>query len=184
MEIWKDISNYEGIYQASNLGRIRTAEGKVTYSCLHGERHWKQRILKPKKDKQNCLRVSLWKNGKNKDYLVARLVCATWNGNLIDTDMTVNHIDGNRLNNVADNLEWLSREDNIKHGFENKLYDSICNKVMLIDLETFDTAIYRSQSYASKMIGKNESYINSCLKRNCVAKGADGRMYQVLLIKD
>ena len=45
-EIWKDIPDYEGIYQASNLGRIRTASNKTTHSVRHGIRHWEQRILK------------------------------------------------------------------------------------------------------------------------------------------
>ena len=45
-EIWKDIPNYEGIYQASNLGRIKTAPNKITYTKRHGVRHWKSRILK------------------------------------------------------------------------------------------------------------------------------------------
>lgn len=96
-EIWKDIPNYPG-YQASNLGRIRTYN-KVTYTKMHGERHWKDRILKFKpytttnqRSKQGMgYRVSLWKNGKEKTLLVARLVATTFLENLIDTKMTVNH---------------------------------------------------------------------------------------------
>jgi hypothetical protein len=42
-EIWKDIPNYEGLYQASNLGRIKTAKNKTTYTKRHGERKWKER---------------------------------------------------------------------------------------------------------------------------------------------
>ena len=45
-ETWKDIKGYEGIYQASSFGRIRTVEGKTTYTERHGVRHWKSRILK------------------------------------------------------------------------------------------------------------------------------------------
>ena len=78
-EIWKDIPNYKG-YQASNLGRIRTYN-KITYTKLHGERHWKNRILKFKPTAKNNrikqgggYRVSLWKNGKCKDFLVARII--------------------------------------------------------------------------------------------------------------
>ena len=51
--------------------------------------------------------------------------------NLIDTDMTVNHKDGDRRNNMIDNLEWLSRKDNIRYGFNNGQYDSFCKKVIL-----------------------------------------------------
>ena len=96
-EIWKDIPNYSG-YQASNLGRIRTYN-KVTYTKMHGERHWKDRILsfKPSTSSRKNInqgmgyRVDLWKDGKPKTLLVARLVATTFLENLIDTKMTVNH---------------------------------------------------------------------------------------------
>ena len=67
-------------------------------------------------------RVDLWKDGKPKTFLVARLVATTFLEDLIDTDMTVNHKDGNRLNNNIENLEWLSRADNIRYGFQNGQY--------------------------------------------------------------
>ena len=67
-------------------------------------------------------RVDLWKNGKPKCFLVARLVATTFLEDLIDTDMTVNHKNGNRLDNRVENLEWLSRADNIRYGFENGQY--------------------------------------------------------------
>lgn len=178
MEQWRDIPGYEGIYQASNLGNIRTAENKITYSRRHGIRHWKQRTLKPKNDRQNCLRVTLWKDGKCKDFLLARLVCTTWHDNLIDTDFTVNHIDGNRMNNRADNLEWLSRADNIRHGFENGLYSS-ATKVVLTNIKTSQSLVYRSESAASAAIGRCHGYICACLKRNAQAVGVDGQTYQI-----
>lgn len=178
MEQWRDIPGYEGIYQASNLGNIRTAENKTTYSKRNGVRHWKQRALKPKKDRKNCLRVTLWKDGKCKDFLVARLVCTTWHENLIESESTVNHIDGNRLNNRVDNLEWLSRSENIKHGFENGLY-STSTKTVLTDPKTLQSAVYRSEAAASIAIGRNHGYIHRCKKRNKLAVGADGRVYQI-----
>lgn len=127
-EIWKDIPNYKG-YQASNLGRIRT-HNKITYTKKHGYRHWKDRILcfKPsttwnQKSKQGMgYRVDLWKNGKPKTLLVARLIATTFIEDLIDTKMTVNHKNGNRLDNRVENLEWLSRADNIRYGFQNGQY--------------------------------------------------------------
>ena len=180
MEQWKAIPDYEGIYEASNFGRIRTVENKTTYNARHGERHWKQRILKPKNDKQNCLRVSLWKDGKSKDFLLARLICTTWHENLINTNLTVNHIDGNRLNNSADNLEWLSRADNIKHGFKTGLYDGISNKVELVDVKTSETASFDSMASASEAIGRNHGYISLCLQKSRLATGSDGRKYQII----
>lgn len=126
-ETWKDIPNYKG-YQASNLGRIRTYN-KVTYTKKHGIRHWKDRILKfkpslpTKRTKKGIgYRITLWRDGKPKDFLVARLIATTFLENLIDTKMTVNHKNGNRLDNRVENLEWLSREDNIRYGFEHNQY--------------------------------------------------------------
>lgn len=126
-EIWKDIPRYNG-YQASNLGKIRT-HNKVTYTKKHGERHWKERILKfkpsnpTKKTKQGTgYRVTLWKNGKPKDFLVARLIATTFLEDLIETKMTVNHKNGDRLDNRVENLEWMTRADNIRYGFEYNQY--------------------------------------------------------------
>lgn len=178
-ELWKDIPNYEGIYQASNLGQIRSVEGKKTFSKRHGERTWKSRIIKPKKCRDYNLcgyRVSLWKDGKHKDYLVARLVCTTWHENLIDTKMTVNHKDGNRLNNNIENLEWLSLGDNIRHGFENDLFKQ--NKTVLISKKDGTEYSFRSQSLAGKFLGRNHGYIHNLRSKNKdIAVSANGEEY-------
>ena len=184
-EIWKDIPGYEGVYQASNLGRIRTAEGKTTYTKFHGQRKWTQRVLKPKacRDFNACgYRVSLWKDGKHKDFLVARLVCTTWHENLIDTKMTVNHKDGNRLNNHIDNLEWLSLGDNIRHGFEHGLYKQ--DKTILTSVSTGEKFEFRSKSEASKFLRRNPGYLN-CLVQNKreYATSPDGEKYTYHVIK-
>lgn len=124
-EYWKDIPGFEGIYQASTLGRIRTCEGKVTSSARFPHRVWKQRIMKQKctvnkKGRYDC-RVDLWKDGTHKTFLVSRLVAMTWCDGFKE-NMTVNHINGNMLDNRSENLEWLSHGDNIRHGFANGLY--------------------------------------------------------------
>lgn len=175
-EIWKDIPNYEGIYEASNYGRIRTCNGKTTYSVLHGERKWKQRILKYKKG-ESGYRVTLWKDKKPKDYLVARLICTTFLENLIDTKMTVNHKDGNRLNNNINNLEWLSLADNIRHGFQNNLYHTQYN-TKLISKKDGSEFVFNSMSEASKFLKRNSGYIsNIILNGNNVALSNVGEEY-------
>ena len=124
-EKWKDIPGYEGLYQASTLGQIRTCEGKVTSSARFHHRVWKQRIMKQKcttntKGRKDC-RVELWKDGVHKTFLVSRLVAMTWVDGYMD-GLTVNHKNGDPLDNRAENLEWLSHGDNIRHGFANGLY--------------------------------------------------------------
>lgn len=165
-EIWKDIPRYKG-YQASNLGRIRT-HNKITHTQKHGERHWKNRILhfKPStssnsKAKQGIgYRVDLWKNGKPKTLLVARLIATTFLEDLIDTKMTVNHKNGNRLDNRVENLEWLSLADNIKYGFENNQYKQ--HKTILYnDNEKYE---FRSKALASRFLERNDGYVSSCIK--------------------
>ena len=185
-EIWKDIPNYNG-YQASNLGRIRTYN-KVTYTKMHGERHWKNRILKFKptdrseKIKQGGgYRVSLWKDGKSKDFLVARLVATTFLDNLIDTKMTVNHKNGNRLDNRVENLEWLTLKDNIKYGYENNQYQQI--NVKLKNVKTNEILNFRSLSSAGLFLNRNHNYIAVCMKNKRKIKDKRKNEYEVIEIK-
>ena len=128
-ELWKDIPGYEGLYQASNMGQIRSVEGKVTHSVRHGERHWHSRILKQKWEKRNrCAaghrdaRVQLYKGKQSKTYLVARLVAMAWCDGYKE-GLTVNHIDCDPSNNKASNLEWITKADNIRKGFRDGAYD-------------------------------------------------------------
>lgn len=177
-EVWKDIPSYEGIYQASNFGNIRTVEGKTTFTEKHGTRHWRQRTLKQKTDKQNSKRVTLWKDGKSKEHLVARLVAAAFHG-LPPEGYTVNHIDGNRLNNCEGNLEWLSLGDNIRHGFENNLYSNQTS--ISVQSEDGITQEFRSMSSLDSFLGRRKGYTSNRLKKqrtNVVA--ASGEMFRVI----
>lgn len=162
-EVWKAIPGYEGIYEASSLGRIRTVEGKTTYSKRHGVRHWKQRVLKFRGiSYQTGYRVSLWKNGKSKDWLVARLVAMTFFG---PSDLTVNHIDGNRFNNCVENLEYVSLAENIKKGFETGLYSTNCQPIVVLDKTTGEKKSFSSLSEAGRYYGYNHGYFSQLEKR-------------------
>lgn len=176
-EIWKDIPNYEGIYQASNLGRIRTAPNKTTSNKRYGKRVWAVRVLKGRgNNKIAGARVSLWKDGKCKDWLIARLVAMTFLGIPKETD-TVNHKNGNRLDNRVENLEWLSLADNIRHAFDNGLMPY--KKVKLYNKDSELT--FRSLAKASEYLGHNSSYISMCLKRKSKIKDKNGREYSIEL---
>lgn len=166
MEIWKDIPGYEGVYQASNIGRIRSVEGKATSNARFKQRRWKSRIIRPKgcaDYRKSGYRVALWKNGKPRDWLVARLVALTWIPGY-EPGFTVNHIDGDRLNNQIDNLEWLSLSENIKHGFNTGLYSSI-QKPVIITLPNGEEIGFASRAAASRYLGKTHGYVSGCLKR-------------------
>lgn len=165
MEHWRDIPGYEGLYEASNMGRIRTNANKVTSSARFPVRHWKQRILRHKYQKRSNgkrdAKVCLWKDGKEKTFLVARLVAMAWCDGYSD-GMTVDHIDGNPENNHASNLEWVSLADNIRRGFENGLFSTAHPVVVEIDGEIHN---FRSKAEASRALGYNSGYLSNKLKR-------------------
>lgn len=175
-EIWKDIPGYEGIYQASTFGNIRTPEGKTTKTERHGVRHWKSRILKGRGDYRTTgKRVSLWKDGKAKDWLVARLVATTFFGEPRNGD-TVNHKDGNRMNNNIENLEWLSLGDNIRHGFETGLYPQ---KAVSIEKDG-QVHSFRSLVKCDRFLHRADGYTSSAIIKKRKLKAANGDIYSVL----
>ena len=168
-EIWKDVVGYENLYEVSNYGRVRTHENKTTSSARFKERHWKQRILKQKfqKRKRSELfdgRVILWKDGKEKTFLVSRLVCIAFVPNP-DNLPEVNHIDGNPLNNNVNNLEWCTSKYNVNHAIDNDLNIKNRKKIKVINKTTKEEFIFRSMNEASEFIGKSKMYI-SVLTRN------------------
>lgn len=181
MEEWKDIPEYEGIYQASTYGNIRTCEGKTTSNKLYSTRHWKTRILKGKGDNpQTGSRVTLWKDGKSKDWLVARLVALTFIGEP-PKGFTVNHIDGDRFNNHIENLEWLSLADNIRHGFATGLYHTQKAVSIRKDGQTY---YFRSMAQCDKFLRRANGYTSNNLKKRSTLFDANGNEYVVCTKED
>lgn len=181
-EQWKSIPGYEGIYEVSDIGRIRSCEGKTTQNRLRGTVHWKQRIIKQKyrarkgnSDKKDA-RVILWKDKEWKTFLVSRLVALAWCSGYSD-GMTVNHIDGDPLNNKAVNLEWVSHADNIRKGFEDGLYKT--QKAVTLTAANGERLSFRSMAEASRYIGRNNGYISNVLASG--RRSADGYAITVLM---
>ena len=109
MEIWKDITGYEGLYQVSTLGNVRTLNWKNT-----GE----TRLLSQRETNRGYNMVNLCRNGKMRYFLVHRLVATAFVEGYQDGD-TVNHINENKLDNKVTNLEWCSHRENIAKYFDN-----------------------------------------------------------------
>ena len=103
-EIFKNIDEYEGHYQVSNMGNIKSLKFN------------KEKILAPAKTKSGYLYINLCKNNITKKIKIHRLVLLTFNlKNKFDYKQ-INHIDGNKLNNSLDNLEWCTQSENMKHA--------------------------------------------------------------------
>ncbi|MFQ3543519.1 NUMOD4 domain-containing protein [Halobacillus rhizosphaerae] len=162
--VWKPVVGYEGIYEVSNTGLVRTSNNKTTYSIRHGKRVWKQRILRQKVSKDNCCRVCLWKNKEEKTFLVHRLVAFSFLP-LIEGKEYVNHIDGNRLNNNLDNLEWCNHTENNNHAFDNKLIKTAIT-IKLVEIVSGKEYRFRSMAKASEFLGRNKGYLSDLLKKN------------------
>lgn len=105
MEIWKDIKDYEGLYQVSNIGRVRRLKG---YYCKN------DKIIKSRYDKDGYLQICLSKNNKTKFFRVHRLVACAFIDNL-ENKLYINHINGIKDDNRVENIEWCTASENQKH---------------------------------------------------------------------
>ena len=117
-EVWKDIAGYEGRYLISNYGRILSLynyrpNGKAGY-------YQETREMKKSMTSTGYYKIELTKNRNKKSYKVHRLVAIHFIPNPYGKE-TVNHIDGNPLNNHYENLEWLTQKENVNHAIETGL---------------------------------------------------------------
>ncbi|QMW05320.1 NUMOD4 domain-containing protein [Spirosoma foliorum] len=114
-EVWKDIPGYEGRYQASNLGRIKSL-ARVAVMGGHGQcfKEVKEKVLNPGIHKSSGYRfVGL--NGRKTKTPVHRAIAKTFIPNP-DNKPFINHIDGNKINNRVENLEWCTAKENVRHA--------------------------------------------------------------------
>ena len=119
-ELWKDVKDYEGLYQVSTFGRVRSLDKYIDVKIRNVDKVLKQgKILKPVCNKNGYLKVNLCKNGKVKIYSLHRLVAKTFIPNP-DNLPCVNHKDEDKTNNYPYNLEWCTHEYNNNYGTHNE----------------------------------------------------------------
>ena len=156
-EVWKDIEDFEGLYQVSNFGRVksleRTRKGIKNSNCFLAGR-----ILKNKHNNKGYCFVGLCKNKKITYVRPHRLVAEYFILNP-DNKPQVNHIDGNKDNNRIDNLEWMTNAENMQHALANGLVN---NKKQIRCVETQE--IFDSIRAAAKKYNLNEPHLSNCCK--------------------
>lgn len=115
-EIWRNVKNYEGLYQVSNMGNIKRL-GIVNQFGFFP----KEKILTPKKCKNGYLRVSLGKQNKFKEFYIHRLVAEHFIENPL-LKQQVNHLNGIKNDNRVENLEWVTPKENMRHAIKHGLW--------------------------------------------------------------
>jgi hypothetical protein len=104
-EIWKDVPNYEGLYQVSNLGNIKS---------LNYNKTKKEKVLLPNKSTNEYLNVRLYNNNKSKVYSVHQLVAIAFlNHNICGHKLVIDHINDNKLDNRFENLQIITNRENV-----------------------------------------------------------------------
>lgn len=147
MEIWKDIKGYEGVYQVSNLGNVKSLSREVKIG--KNKRYIGEKVLTPIKRKDGYVCIN-FTHIKRKQYFVHRLVAETFFG--VNSYLVVNHKDFNRSNNKLENLEFCSQKENIYHSCIGGR-----NGRLILNTETH--IYYYTIKEAAETINKNEGYL-------------------------
>ncbi|HDP5827287.1 TPA: HNH endonuclease [Staphylococcus aureus] len=159
-EEWRDIPNYEGLYQVSNLGRVKSLARKTNQT--NKNRHIKEKILRQRKQKYGYTEVTLRKNNKRVHHRVHRLVMLAFTGS---SELPVNHIDGDKSNNIVSNLEYCTYQENTIHYYSN-------NDKPKIDFYSEDIIKMYLNGNSINEISRHYPYhsrtVKSLLKRNGV----------------
>lgn len=173
-EIWKDIPNYEGLYQVSNWGRIKSLNYNHTK---------KPKILCDKKHKNGYLTIMLCNKGEKKNKNIHVLVAQSFIENPMNYPC-VNHIDGNKSNNNVSNLEWCTHSQNTAHAIKCGLHNpyfmlgktgaknKLSKKIVQYDLLGNIVNRWDCISDAARFYNIRSGNINNCLAgRNKTYKG-------------
>ena len=154
-EIWKDINGYEGLYQVSNFGRVKS---------LNYRRTGREEILTPQMNTNGYLTVQLWKNEKRKSCLVHRLVAMAFIPNPNNLP-EVNHKDEDKTNNCVWNLEWCDCKYNINYGTRT---EKTTKTVLQLNKDTGEVIKeWPSANEVQRQLGYKQGAISMCCLGKC-----------------
>lgn len=150
MEVWKDVVGYEGKYQVSNQGNVKS---------LFWHRKKEERLLKLDRDRRGYVTCFLYEDGIRKQFSVHRVVAMAFIPNL-DNKSQVNHINGNKADNRVENLEWCTNRENQDHASEKDLKHTV--KVLQFDRNGNLVKEWSSMAKAAKSVGVSRESIFAC----------------------
>lgn len=178
MEIYKDIKGYEGFYQVSNFGNVRSLK-RSGYQHGNSKQTFKGRVLKQYLGEKGYYSITLSKDNKQKKIQVHRLVAMTFIDNPYKKPQ-INHIDGIKTNNKAENLEWCTGSENMKHAFkiglqslsgEKNTMAKLTNNEVVLIRKCLKTGLFTQKEIANIFgvarrtitdINLNKTWITSC----------------------
>ena len=173
-KVWKPINEYDGYYEVSNFGEIKSLFRYV--NVKNGFRSVPEKILKPKIDKDGYLRVVLQKERKQKHFLVHRIVAETFIDNPKNLPH-VNHKNENKIDNRVENLEWCTEKYNCNYGNRNKkLSESKYKPINQYTLNGDFVKRWESGLLIEKETGFNAKNISACCCK--VKKTAYGYIWE------
>ena len=150
IEIWKDVKDYEGLYQVSNLGRVKRVKTG--------------RVLKPSKHTEGYSMISLYKNSIKSTKKIHRLVAQAFISNT-DSKSQVNHIDEDKTNNRVNNLEWVTSKENNNHGTRTeRMAKTKSIPIIATDLTTDESTDFNSGKECARQLGLHKQHITDVLK--------------------
>lgn len=154
MEIWKDIDGYEGTYQISNKGNVKSLK------C------GKERILRPGINSWGYMVVCLYHDNMKKTVKLHRLVAQAFIPNP-ENKPQINHKDENKLNNCVNNLEWTTAKENINYGTHNeRVGDSLSKPILQYSKSGYFIREWQGAHEVERVLGINNSNIIKCCRGN------------------
>lgn len=168
-EIWKDIKGFEGLYQVSNMGRVRSLDRDIitSHKGIVSIRHYKGKIMKFTNDGKGYFTVTLGKIHYKVHRLVAIHFVDGYQPNLV-----VNHLNEIRTDNRAENLQFCTRGSNVLYSFNIHGSNKLGKQVKQFDGKGRCLSVYRTAKDAARILGLNyRRFIESLKKNKCQKKG-------------